>query len=151
LTSSSLLYELAQGRFCVQAGGCHNFCQEAIFRLSRLTERQSERISITHRKSTCWDHEGCGQRLRRRCSSGLRVFKCEQESTCFLIRTSVNLHTGHLDRYSGRTARKYIAQHSVWSIRLLHMENGVWGSSWILHKAAEYGGRMETRGRYHCD
>jgi hypothetical protein len=47
LTYSSLLYVLAQGRFCTQAGSCHYFCQEAIFRLSRLTERHESAKSST--------------------------------------------------------------------------------------------------------
>jgi hypothetical protein len=32
------LYGLAKGRFCMQVGGCHYFHQEAVFRLSRLSE-----------------------------------------------------------------------------------------------------------------
>jgi hypothetical protein len=39
LAYSSLVYELARGHFCKYAGGCRYFCQEAVFGLSRPTER----------------------------------------------------------------------------------------------------------------
>jgi hypothetical protein len=40
-TDSSLLYRLAKGHSCMQVGDGRYFCQEAVFRLSRLTERRS--------------------------------------------------------------------------------------------------------------